>query len=227
MPKPSVKPPSKLRVGSVLIYPSKDLSSHGEQARAFIRYKVKQDQVITVGGKRRGAIEYVASVVAARLKGSELEEILGKGGCLIPVPRHGLMSRGTLWPSLRICNELRRVGIGDDVLGCLERTQPVKQSSTAAPRERPGVKQHYESLRVNSLLVASERIVLIDDVVTRGATLIACGQRILEKFPRTDLVAFAFGRVDWESRLETASKMFSPLVETIEYDEHFDFLRRA
>lgn len=220
MPRVSVPFLSKLRVGSVLIFPSGDLSAVGQNARGFIKYRIKQDMKLAPEHER-GAIELVASRVAEHVVGGTLEEILGKGGVLVPVPRSGLMRQGTLWPSYRICEELRRLGIGSSIEPCIERTVAVKRSSTAAPGERPGVREHYDSFRIKPLLAVPERVVLVDDVVTRGATMVACGTRILEQFPGIELVAFAFGRIEYV-KLEKLADMFVPKVETIEYEDRWE-----
>lgn len=208
---------SKLEVASLLIYPSTDKTAVGDSARAFIRYNVKEDKTVNTPTGPRGAIEHVAGRVVGYVKGGVFEKILGGGGVLVPVPRHGLLRPGDLWPAQRICEELRRVGIGESTERCVERVTVVKRSSTAKPGERPSVREHYDSLRVKPLLVVPKRIVLVDDVVTRGATLIAAGSRLEEQFPGVELVAFTYARIERDCTLATLAEMLSPKVESIEY----------
>jgi adenine/guanine phosphoribosyltransferase-like PRPP-binding protein len=70
----------------------------------------------------------------------------------------------------------------------------VHKSATAAPGERPSVHLHYESFFIERPAVSPERIVLIDDVVTKGRTLLAAATRVHEAFPCAQIRAFALVR---------------------------------
>ena len=43
-------------------------------------------------------------------------------------------------------------------------------------------------------MVAPDRIALVDDVVTKGRTLLACAMRLREVYPQAELRAFALVR---------------------------------
>lgn len=216
---------SKLSVGSVLIYPSKDTSNAAKIARAFVRYRIKQDLAVSTSDKT-SAIEYVARAYKhfAEVNG---EQIFKKGGCLVPVPRHTPLLKGALWPALRICEELLRIGLGGEIQPLLERTKAVRQSSTSASKERPSVREHFETLQVKAPLHVLDRLILVDDVVTRGATLVASASHLSAILPDAEIVSFAYARIDTDCRLSSSKEMFSPRVEAIEYDERTDHIRRA
>jgi adenine/guanine phosphoribosyltransferase-like PRPP-binding protein len=75
------------------------------------------------------------------------------------------------------------------------RRSPVRKSATALVGERPTVHQHYGSLAVRAMPQALiERIVLIDDVITRGRTLLAAAARLRGALPLADVRAFALVR---------------------------------
>jgi predicted amidophosphoribosyltransferase len=77
----------------------------------------------------------------------------------------------------------------------LFRQVAVPKSATAAAGQRPGPDKHYNSLAVApnvNLLVAS--ITIVDDVITRGATLIACYARLREIYPQTPIQCFSLIR---------------------------------
>ena len=67
-------------------------------------------------------------------------------------------------------------------------------ASVRAFDTRPTVREHYESFRVRLTAEPIERIVLVDDVITKGRTLLAAAMRLRECFPHADLRAFALVR---------------------------------
>jgi adenine/guanine phosphoribosyltransferase-like PRPP-binding protein len=56
------------------------------------------------------------------------------------------------------------------------------------------VSLHYDSFYVEPPTEAPEGIVLIDDVITKGRTLLAAASRLHEAFPDTRIRAFALLR---------------------------------
>ena len=69
------------------------------------------------------------------------------------------------------------------------------KSAIAAPGERPEAKLHHESLRVDSdLLERPRRITIVDDFVTKGATLLAAASHVQEAFPEAEVQTFALVR---------------------------------
>ena len=53
---------------------------------------------------------------------------------------------------------------------------------------RPTAEQHYESISVQGILSEPEEILLVDDVVTRGVTLLGCANRLADAFPKVIFV---------------------------------------
>jgi predicted amidophosphoribosyltransferase len=118
---------------------------------------------------------------------------LNRETCLVPVPGSSLLPR-TVWAAERLAVALRGVGLGKEVWLGLRRCQAVRKSATALSGQRPTVRQHYESLVVVDSRKAPPRIVLIDDVITRGRTILAAAARLHEAFPNADIRAFALVR---------------------------------
>jgi predicted amidophosphoribosyltransferase len=112
---------------------------------------------------------------------------------LVPVPRCAPRSRGT-WVAAELAQALVQNGVGTVAWPGLRRIRAVRKSATAASAARPTVAAHYESFWVErpSFRVAS--VVLIDDVVTRGRTLLAAAARLREAFPEVPVRAFALLR---------------------------------
>ena len=208
---------SELQVGSLLLYP-KGKSTASASARAFIRYDIKQGKV--------GRIEHAVKRLTDVLPGSPLEELLGAAGVLVPAPGHTPRLQGGLWVPERICQVLVAAGVGERVLPIVERWEAVAQSSSKSSAEnRVDPKEHHRTLRVLGLLEGAARFTLVDDVVTRGSTLIGCATRLREHFPKAEIRAFALARVAQED-LQATTEMLAPALEVIRYSEATGVLER-
>lgn len=113
---------------------------------------------------------------------------------LIPVPGSAPHIAGDLWAAEHLAVALVNAGLGGAAWCGLHRVRAVRKSATAAPPDRPTVSVHYESFCIEQLAVAPERIVLIDDVVTKGRTLLAAASRVRDAFPAAQIRAFALLR---------------------------------
>lgn len=98
---------------------------------------------------------------------------------------------------------LTELGLAGTVWLGLQRTFAVRKSATALTGERPTVHEHYESFSVIRAPAPIRRIVLIDDVITKGRTLLAAAARLQGQFPHADIRAFALIRtMGFERRVE-------------------------
>lgn len=113
---------------------------------------------------------------------------------LIPVPGSAPLVKGALWVPDRLAAALVGEGLGQLVWCGLKRVFAVRKSATAPAGERPTVQDHYDSFAVESSLVPPKRIVLVDDVITKGRTLLAAATRVQEAFPDAEVRAFALLR---------------------------------
>jgi predicted amidophosphoribosyltransferase len=113
---------------------------------------------------------------------------------LVPVPGCTPRSPGGLWTAEHLASALVNEGLGGAAWAGLRRIHAVPKSATAARGKRPTVNLHYESFVIEGYPTAPERIVLIDDVVTKGRTLLAAATRVHEAFPCADVRAFALVR---------------------------------
>lgn len=110
---------------------------------------------------------------------------------LVPVPKSALMLPGTLWVPDRLAKALYNNGLGKGVAQCLWRKSPLPKSATSLPHLRPKAAHHYSSLEVNKVIINPEEILLIDDIVTRGATLLGAANKLKDSFPDVRIRAFA------------------------------------
>lgn len=201
--------PSKLSYVSFLQYSPRGTSKVAENSRA-IRDAIKSDSYLYPmrDGKRtvvRG-IEYVVAALPKDLPHfAFLRECLGPHVALVPIPRSAPLTKGALWPSQRICEELVKVGLGAEVLPLLKRVTAVQKAATAGPGMRPGPEQHYESTIIdNEVPSLIERpLTLVDDFVTRGASFVGMFRRVKEAFPNREIRCFALVRTESTAEITT------------------------
>jgi hypothetical protein len=112
---------------------------------------------------------------------------------LVPVPRSSTKACGT-WVAADLARALVHQGLGNMAWPGLHRVCAVPKSSTAARGARPTVSCHFESFLVERLSVDPASVMLIDDVITRGRTLLAAASRVREAFPHAQIRAFALLR---------------------------------
>ena len=113
---------------------------------------------------------------------------------LVPVPGSAPYSAADPWTSQRLAAALVDEGLGGAAWTGLQRARAVRKSATAAPGRRPTVGLHYDSFYVEPPLEPPAGIVLIDDVITKGRTLLAAASRLHEAFPDARIRAFALLR---------------------------------
>ena len=190
-----MKPPSDLNFVAFLQYSPRGQSKESKTSQVFTR-AVKNDGVIMPSRLR--AIDHAAKRLAQEVPNHPfLQGCFGPDVVLIPVPGSSLLVLGGLWPADRLCKAIQKAGLAADVLPLLTRTKAVPKSATAAPGQRPSVEAHYDSLSIQPaapLLPPTVRFTIVDDVVTRGATLLACYARLQEAYPDVPTNCFALIR---------------------------------
>jgi hypothetical protein len=125
-----------------------------------------------------------------------LSNLFAKNGFLVPVPGSAPASHG-VWAAQSLALALHGVGLGGFVWAGIERRFAVRKSATALSAQRPSVRQHYESFAVSrqsTLPESPTRLVIVDDVITKGRTILAAAIRLHEAFPNADIRAFALVR---------------------------------
>lgn len=134
-----------------------------------------------------------------------VEELEGSAICLaplfrlkpllVPMPPSAPVLPGGLWVPKRICEALVARGLGARVAPLLVRRYAIPKSAYAAQGKRPTVKIHSESLEVREgRALSTEPILLVDDVVTKGAALMGAASALAEAMPACDITAFALVR---------------------------------
>ena len=203
---PSPSSPSQLKVASWLIYATKSEQEAARRVKTLI-VDIKMDRYQRASGRALVAVAIEAAV--ARLS-SQDRAYWDSDPMLVPVPRSGLNKPNTIWPAHRICEELVKSGLGVDTLPVIERTTAVEKS--AGGLNRPEFETQLASLSVRPRLKPPTRLILVDDVVTRGTTMLACAAKLALAYPGIPVSCFALARVQSSG---DPIAVFAPVIELV------------
>jgi predicted amidophosphoribosyltransferase len=136
---------------------------------------------------------YAGKVYEEAIRHDVFSGLFGKAVVLVPVPGSA-PAAGAQWAAERLAMALYGIGLAGSVWRGIERRGAVRKSATALNADRPTVQQHYASFAVTRTAAVPERIVLVDDVITKGRTILAAAARLHEVFPNADVRAFTLVR---------------------------------
>jgi hypothetical protein len=138
-------------------------------------------------------LKYAVRVHQQAERSSQLAGFFRDTDVLVPVPRSSTKVCGT-WVAADLARALVHEGLGAMAWPGLRRVCAVPKSATAARGTRPTVSRHFESLWLERPPIDPATVMLIDDVITRGRTLLAAAARVREAFPHAQIRAFALLR---------------------------------
>lgn len=201
---------SKITFASFLVYAPRGTSELSKKAKQFVR-ALKEERPI--GSPAQSPSDYAARRLAEELARGALAEIFKTHPLLVPVPRSSLAVEGGIWPARNIAAALAAHGVGENVLPCLQRVHAVQKSAFAASGLRPKANDHYESIAVTPMVADRDELCLVDDVITKGATLLAAASRLREAYPNANIVAFALVRT--MGFVDDIERIVEPCIGTI------------
>lgn len=175
----------KLEFGASHIYSPRGQTQLSKRSRELVGQLKRGDPQI---------VSQFAARVATLVEQGILPGFFGPHVTLVPVPGSSPLVKGGLWVPLLLANALRAARLARDVAPVVSRVSAVKKSAFASAQERPTVQQHYDSFAVQLVAPAPTEIVLVDDVVTAGCTLLAAASRIAEGYPGASVRAFTLVR---------------------------------
>lgn len=179
---------SELEFGSYLTYSPRGNSDLAKRSRNWM-IRLKSESSIDNPPK------FMSQLVADSIKGSidkmPFKHFFSSNVSLVPVPKSSLMQPNTLWISEKIAKALARQEFGD-FYPCLKRVKPLRKAAYSNPR--PKAIDHYNTIECQPLVHRPKEIVLVDDIITRGSTLLGCASRLKEIFSDIPIRAFAVMR---------------------------------
>lgn len=182
---------SEISFGAFLAYSPRGISEVSKKSRT-ITYDIKADRAKAI----HRVVERLAKELETNPAAQVLTGILDRSSVLVPCPRSSPIVPGALWPPERIAMALQGQGLGTEVRRLLIRAKALRPSSTAPRGERPSIQEHLESMRVvdERSVFSAKAMVIVDDVITRGATLLAAASLLKEAFPAAEIRGFALVR---------------------------------
>jgi hypothetical protein len=215
----------ELRYGAFLSYnPPRSIAS---QEGRHVRYRdlVKKGGQLPARGGTYGIYDLAALRISEDLESDGvsgmLREFLGADVVVVPAPRSApLPGPEAFWPAKEICDALVKRQVARETAAVLERTRAIPKSSFSAPGERPRPSVHFDSIRALPRMMGATRITIVDDVVTRGATLIASASRVKEVFPEAEVLGFALLRT--KGIYACGDEPLDPISSMITYDPRTD-----
>lgn|SRR5579875_502818 len=206
-------PMEQLEFGSLLSYcPRDDGSQENRRSRQIMTF-VKSDSFVE--NPPIPISTWIAKTMEQLGSSLPFNSFFQPGTVLVPLPRSSLLQPNSLWVPDRIANALVNRGLGGYVLRCLIRQTPVRKSSTSPADLRPSPSEHFHSILVQGNLESAKEIVLVDDIITRGHTMLGAAWRLLEAFPNVRIRGFAAMRTISYPR--SFSKIYDPRIGSINY----------
>ncbi len=133
---------------------------------------------------------------------------------LVPIPGSAPAVEGIVPVAERLALAMIEAGLGQRIWKGLHRIRAVRKSATARPGSRPTVGNHYDSFAIEPA-GSVPQVLLIDDVVTKGRTLLAAAERVREACPNAEIRAFALVRT--KGLVEGVNRLLDPCIGEIRW----------
>jgi predicted amidophosphoribosyltransferase len=177
---------SELAYCSPLVYSPRGTAQASRQSRTYRDALKRADPRF---------LTTAAAHVARRVNDGLFPGFFGPDVTLVPVPGSApRKDASTLWVAEQLANALFREGLGGTVWAPLQRRTAVQKSAYADRGGRPNAQTHVESMAVVEFLPPTGRMLLVDDFITKGRTLLASATVLGAAVPGVEIRAFALIR---------------------------------
>lgn len=184
---------SSLAFYSYLTYSSNGTGDEDRTSQEMVK-KIKQNKVIVQDGIQIPILEYAAKRISENTS-SVCRDILSSADLLISVPQSHVASKDSLQPTALLTSAMMKHGINTNINSDLRRHTPVQKSAYAGPGKRTRAERHYKTVSFKAdLTLSPSTIILVDDVITQGSTLLGCASCIQDCFPNAEIIGFALVR---------------------------------
>jgi hypothetical protein len=181
---------TELEFGSLLTYSPRGVSDSARKARE-VMLDIKYDRYVWSEGQPIPISRYISELVRKQIGSLAFAHFFNDDPILVPVPNSSLMKAHTLWVPHRLATALFENGFGIRVANMLKRKIALPRAATSPPQDRPKAARHCQSLEIQEILSLPKHILLIDDVVTQGATLLGAANKLNKAYPGVDIQAFS------------------------------------
>lgn len=208
---------SKVKFGSLLTY-----AAHSEEDLAKQSVKKVRDPAKRCDPR---FVERFCEILIDHLNDrGELNQLFERENLtLVPIPRSAplppknLSSGQTLWPSLYFCQAMQAKGVKCNIEPCLERVVKIRKSAFASPGERAEPMEHFNTMTLDrATLTLGREILLVDDFITRGSTIVGAASLIKNRHPNANVSAFTVVRTVYARELK---RLIEPCVGEISFED--------
>jgi predicted amidophosphoribosyltransferase len=185
--------PSELTFSTIATFNSRPTTDAEIEAKS-LAHQIKFNRVVVdhATGRNRATSELVAARVQQLIRSGAMAGHWDPQSLLVPVPGSAPARPDTQWTARSLVEQLLAVGVGAGHSPLVVRHTAVPKSATARPGERPNFDTHYRSFRIEPVgLHTPTSILLVDDFITRGPTMMAAAYRLREVFPHARIHGFA------------------------------------
>jgi len=177
----------KLEFGSLFSYTPNPQSESQKNAKN-IALDIKYYRYVEDKGRPVIISEYISNYIKKELGNLPFRHFFDDNPILVPVPNSSKRQKDTLWVPQRLATALYESGFGIGVAEMLNRKFAIRKAAWS-PGNRPKAWDHHQSLEIHETLSPPRHFLLIDDVVTQGATLLGAANKLYETYPGVDIQA--------------------------------------
>lgn len=215
---------TSLDFGSLLCYTPRGSSTDIDRAREVMKI-IKADHF--VNNPPILMSEWLARTVHRSMGNLPFASFFQADTVLVPVPSSSLMQPNSLWVPSRMADALVKEGLGKEVAAWLVRKTPVRKAAWSKPSDRPKPKEHIATMSVQGRVSEPppDQILLVDDIITRGSTLLGAANSLAEALPKARIRAFVAMMTISDPSDFVA--LYKPVLGTVQYQPRTeDTIRR-